>query len=236
MAVKASIPKRDRAAALRHFKNVDPRFYAATKAHHASLPETLPARRGRAALFRALCSTVVSQQLGRAAAKSIFARVDALCGGRITPEVLLARSVAELRTAGLSASKAKTLHAIADAARNDGLPLETYGRISEAAVSEKLQSIWGLGPWSVDMFMLFSLGRSDVFSPGDLGLMRGIEYIYGEPKGLSKEKALQYAALWSPYRSYASLLLWLTRDAAPISGAAKPGKVAKKTKSGVKKR
>lgn len=203
--------------ALRHFKKVDPLFFAATKAHHASLPDVLPRRRGAPALFAALCSTVVSQQLGRAAAQSIYARLRALCGGTVTAEALLRYRISELRAVGLSEAKAKTLHAIAHAFSNGELLLQTYHRLPESEVSERLQAIWGLGPWSVDMFMLFSLGRSDVFSAGDLGLIRGIEYIYQLPKGVSREEALARSSLWAPYRTYASMLLWRTKDAAPAT-------------------
>ncbi len=211
--VQAQVSEKEKA--LRHFKKVDPVFFAATKAHHASLPDSLSRRRGAGALFAALCSTVVSQQLGRPAAQSIYARLQSLCGGVVTEEAIAGLSIPELRSVGLSTAKAKTLQAIAEATRAGELLLHTYHRIPETEVSERLQSIWGLGPWSVDMFMLFSLGRSDVFSAGDLGLIRGIEYIYQLPKGISKEEALTRSLLWSPYRTYASMLLWRTRDAAP---------------------
>ena len=72
--------------------------------------------------------------------------------------------------------------------------------------------IWGLGPWSAEMFLMFALGRPDVFSPGDLGLIRAMEAIYGLPKGAPRTTLLAIAEKWSPYRTYASLLLWRTRD------------------------
>lgn len=205
----------ERERALRHFRKTDPAFFEATKAHHTSLPDTLPRRHGARSLFAALCSTVVSQQLGRPAAQSIYARLKELCGGAVTQEALLSLSIPELRAVGLSGAKAKTLLAIALATKEGSLLLQTYHRIPEAEVSAQLQAVWGLGPWSVDMFMMFSLGRSDVFSPGDLGLIRGIEYVYKLPKGISREEALKRSLPWAPYRTYASMLLWRTRDAAP---------------------
>ena len=73
-------------------------------------------------------------------------------------------------------------------------------------------SIWGLGPWSVEMYLMFSLGKGDVFSAGDLGIIRSMEAIYALPKGTSRETFIAIAEKWSPYRTYACLLLWRARD------------------------
>ena len=166
----------------------------------------------RAQLFESLVRTVISQQLGLAAAKSIHARVRETCGRRITSLSILKKSEEELRAAGLSGAKIKTLKEISKAVESGSLDLLSLKSISEAEAAEKLMSIWGLGPWSVEMFMMFALGRGDVFSPGDLGLIRAIEAIYGLPKGVSRSTVLAIAEKWSPHRTYASLLLWRTRD------------------------
>ena len=201
-----------RADALKHFKRVDPHFHKATKAHHSSLPLQLAKKHTRAKLFESLISIVVSQQLGTAAARSIFARVKEACGGKLTPESILKTKEAKLRAAGLSGAKVKTIKAIATAVRNGELNLLSLKTISETKAAEKLMGIWGLGPWSVEMFMMFSLGRADVFSAGDLGLIRAIEMIYNLPKNAPREKLLAISSKWSPHRTYASLLLWRTRD------------------------
>lgn len=198
--------------ALRHFKRSDPHFYRATKAHHTSLPKQLLGKRTRAQLFESLVSTVVSQQLGLAAAGAIFSRVKKACKGTVTPESILRVRLQTLRKAGLSGAKVKTLKAIADAIKNNALDLLELKNISEAEAAEKLMAIWGLGPWSVEMFLMFAVGRPDVFSPGDLGLVRAMETIYNLPKGSSRETLTAIAEKWSPYRTYASLLLWRTRD------------------------
>jgi DNA-3-methyladenine glycosylase II len=200
------------AEAIRHFKRVDPHFYRATFLHHASLPSLLPQRRTRAQLFEGLVGTVISQQLGTGAAKSIRARVKEACKGKLTSLSILKIKPEKLREAGLSGAKTKTLKEIAQATQNGSLDLLLLKKISEQEASEKLMSIWGLGPWSVDMFMMFSLGRDDVFSAGDLGLVRSMEAIYNLPKGAPKEKLLAISEKWSPYRTFASLLLWRTRD------------------------
>jgi DNA-3-methyladenine glycosylase II len=200
------------ASALRHFKRVDPHFYSATKAHHTSLPNQLSGKRTRAELFTALVSTVISQQLGLAAARAIFARVKRLGRGHLTPEVILAIRSTSFRKAGLSAAKVKTLKEISKAIKNNSLDLLSLRRVPEAEATEQLMRIWGLGPWSVEMFLMFALGRADVFSAGDLGLIRAMETIYKLPKNTPRTSLLKIAEKWSPYRTYASLLLWRSRD------------------------
>jgi len=201
-----------RSSALKHFNKADPHFYSATLAHHTSLPTQLVAKRTNTALFESLISTVISQQLGIAAADTIYARVKKACGGRLTPTTVLKVRSLTFRRAGLSGAKTKTIKTIAAAVKDGSLDLLLLKKIPETNAAEKLMQIWGLGPWSVEMFLMFALGRSDVFSPGDLGLARAIETIYNLPKNSPREKLITIAEKWSPHRTYASLLLWRTRD------------------------
>lgn len=201
-----------RTLALKHFKRVDPHFYKATRAHHSSLPTRLFEKRTQLELLASLVSIVISQQLGNAAADTIFARVQKACGDRLTSESITKTRLTTFRKAGLSGAKTKTLKAIATAVKNNSLNLLSLKKLSEANTAEKLMQIWGLGPWSVEMFMMNSLGRSDVFSPGDLGLVRAMESIYRLPKNAPRASLLAIAEKWSPYRTYASLLLWRTRS------------------------
>lgn len=198
--------------ALRHLKRVDPFFHRATKAHHTSLPVKLSGKRTRAQLFESLVGIVISQQLGNAAADTIFARVKKACGGTLHYASVLRTHTRTFRKAGLSGAKTKTLKTIAMAVKDGSLDLLSLRKVSETEAAEMLMSIWGLGPWSVEMFMMHSLGRSDVFSAGDLGLIRAIEAIYHLPKNTPRSSLLAIAKKWSPHRTYASLLLWRTRD------------------------
>lgn len=200
-----------RTAALKHFKRVDPHFHKATRVHHSSLPVHLSRKRTRSELFESLVSIVISQQLGNAAADTIFTRVKKACGGRLIPESIDKTRLVAFRGAGLSLAKTKTLKEIAKVVNNNSLNLLSLKKLPEADTAEKLMRIWGLGPWSVEMFMMHSLGRSDVFSPGDLGLTRAMETIYRLPRNAPRSSLLAIAKKWSPYRTYASLLLWRTR-------------------------
>jgi DNA-3-methyladenine glycosylase II len=216
--------------ALKHFKKVDPHFHAATKHHHASLPSQLVQKKTRGQLFEALVSIVISQQLATKAADAIFVRVKAACGGRLTPESVQTTTPMRLRKAGLSGAKVKTIKEIAKAVKNNSLDLLSLKKIPETEAAEKLMSIWGLGPWSVEMYMMFALGREDVFSAGDLGLIRSIEAIYGLPKNTPRTSLLKISEKWSPHRTYAALLLWRTRD--PIKKSVRPvGRHSRGTKA-----
>ena len=159
------------AVALTHLKRVDPHFHAATKAHHSSLPTELKGKATNAALFESLVSTVVSQQLGLAAADAIFTRVKKVCG-KLMPEAVLKARPAALRKAGLSGAKIKTIKEIAKAVKNKSLNLLPLKKLPEEEAAQKLLAIWGLGPWSVEMFMMFGVGHPDVFSAGDLEIGR----------------------------------------------------------------
>ena len=201
-----------RASALRHLKRVDPHLHRATKGHHTSLPTQLVGKQTSAELFESLVSTVISQQLGLAAADAIFTRVKMACGNRLTPESVLKVRPQVLRKAGLSGAKVKTLKSIATAVKNNSLNLLSLKDIPEEEAAEQLMAIWGLGPWSVEMFMMFGVGHPDIFSAGDLGLVRAMETLYSLPKGAPREKLITIAKKWTPHRTYASLLLWRTRD------------------------
>ena len=202
-----------KAAALRHLKQADPYFYRVTRFHHRSLPARLPEKRTRAALFAALVSIVIAQQLGTAAADTILARVQAACQGRLTPLSILKMKPSLFHRAGLSGAKTKTLKVIAGAIENGALDLLALKTVPEMEAARTLTNLWGLGPWSVDMFMMFALGHENVFSSGDLGLVRAMGAIYHLPKDSSRSALITIAEKWSPYRTYACLLLWRTRDA-----------------------
>lgn len=205
-----------KASALKHFKQVDPHFYKTTRPVHGAVPHQLPQKRTSAQLFESLVSIVISQQLGVAAADSIFGRVKKVCKGRITPDSVLKTSEKAFRGAGLSGAKIKTIKTIATEVKKGRLHLLSLKKIPEPEAAEALLSIWGLGPWSVEMFMMFGLGRSDVFSAGDLGLVRAMEMIYNLPRNSPPTSLLSIAEKWSPHRTYASLLLWKLRDTRPF--------------------
>ena len=197
--------------ALRHFKQADPILYqAALKHRHVLRPHT---RKNRDQLFASLCESVVSQQLSVKASDTIWGRLKEACAGKVTPESISRISLPRMRACGLSAAKAKTLKELAKAIRN-GLDLPALRRATPEEATERLTVVWGIGPWTAEMFLMFGLGHPDIFSPGDLGLVRAMEMLYGLKRNPPRAKLERIAGCWSPHRSVACRILWRTRDGA----------------------
>ena len=161
--------------------------------------------------FLDLLRIVTGQQLSMKAAKSIFDRFLALYPKTPVPGDILATSDEKLRGVGLSGSKVKYVKNIAAAISSDTLPLNQLEKQSDDEVKRELIKIKGLGPWSVDMFLIFSLKRPDIFSVGDLGLRSAIEKLYGIKRNYHKA-ILTLAESWRPHRTLASRLLWASLE------------------------
>lgn len=197
--------------ALAHYKKVDPILYQATKKFGHAVKVRTPLRTNQK-LFEALCESVVSQQLAVKAADAIWARVVSVCGGKVTPVSVQKARLTSLRKAGLSGAKAKTLKAIAEEIQKKGLNLHALKKKTPEDAERELTKIWGVGPWTSDMFLLFALGHPDIFSERDLGLVRSMENLYKLPRTTPLSKLEKIAERWSPHRSYACLILWKARD------------------------
>lgn len=197
-------------AALAHFKKVDPILYQAALPHSSRLSKKRK-RKGNTTLFSALASSVVSQQLATKAADAIWERVRTACGGRVTPETVRKVRLSSLRKAGLSSAKAKTLKELATAVKN-GLDLSSLSQASKDQATEELTRVWGIGPWTCEMFLMFAAGHPDIFSARDLGLVRAMETLYGLPKNPPAKRLERMAKRWAPYRTIACRVLWRSRD------------------------
>jgi len=195
--------------ALKHFKKVDPVLYTAAKKHQHLLA-TSSKRMTSRTLFTTLCESVVSQQLSVRAADTIWGRLEAICGGEVTPESIRSTSLPKLHKAGLSAAKVKALKAIGKAVEK-GLNLPALKKKSPEEATQALTSIWGVGPWTAEMFLMFGLSHPDIFSARDLGLVRAIEELY-DLKNPSHKELEAIAVRWSPHRTLACRILWKSRD------------------------
>lgn len=199
--------------AMKHLKKVDPVLYAAALPHYKDIEERMGHRRSYAALFEALAGSIVSQQLSTKAADTIWGRLEKACKGKVSPEAILRLRVPTMRTAGLSAAKVKTLKELSRAIVDGTLNLAALKKVPEEVAVAKLSSIWGIGRWTAEMFLMFALERHDVFSIGDLGLRRSVEALYGLPKDAPAKDIEAIACVWAPHRSFASRALWRVRDA-----------------------
>jgi DNA-3-methyladenine glycosylase II len=160
--------------------------------------------------FAGLVRVILSQQLSGKAADTIFGRVVALTGGldAMTPTALRAVEVTALRGAGVSGPKARYLHDLADRALDGRLDLHALDGCPDDEVIATITSVKGLGRWSAEMFLMFRLNRPDIFPVGDLGIVKGMQKLYGMRRPPSPRTMMRRAEFWRPYRSVAAWYLW----------------------------
>jgi DNA-3-methyladenine glycosylase II len=159
--------------------------------------------------FESLLESVISQQLAVKAADTIHSRVVKLAGGKISPAKVLQISETAMREAGVSGAKFKTIQGLADAAQSKQININKLHEIeSDQAIFDQLTSLWGIGPWTVDMFMMFQLGRLDIWPTGDLGVRRGYEKIYKLKEEITPKELDKKGDKFKPYRSIVAWYCW----------------------------
>jgi DNA-3-methyladenine glycosylase II len=179
-----------------HLVRVEPRFAAALER-----TGPLPLRR-RDDGFAALLSAIVSQQVSVASADAIWGRMQA--AGMDCPAAVAAADDDALRACGLSRQKIRYARALAGA----GIDFAALRRVPTPQVVETLVEVPGIGVWTAEIYAMFSLGRADVFAPGDLALQEGARMLFALPER-PRERALRdMAAQWAPWRAVAARLLW----------------------------
>ncbi|MCA9524238.1 MAG: DNA-3-methyladenine glycosylase 2 family protein [Myxococcales bacterium] len=162
-------------------------------------------------IFAALVRSVVFQQLNGRAAETIFSRLLALFGdgGFPTPHALAERPFEDLRSAGLSRSKAASVQDIARRTISGELPTRAEAQqLDDESVVARLVAARGVGRWTAEMVLIFCLGRLDVMPVGDFGVRKGFGRVFGDGAPAEPEAILARAERWRPYRSVASWYLW----------------------------
>ncbi|MFN0021985.1 MAG: DNA-3-methyladenine glycosylase family protein [Pirellulaceae bacterium] len=201
--------KIDHAAAARHFRKADPVIARVIKQVG---PCTLKPQRDR---FNMLVRSIISQQISTAAARSIRAKLEALIAPeKVSPEVLARFTLEQLKSAGLSSQKATYLHDLAGKTADGTVRLKTIGKMEDEEAIEELIQVKGIGRWTAQMFLIFSLGRPDVFPPDDLGIKMALRNLYGLTDLPSKSEAHALAAPWTPHSTFATWYLWRSLDLA----------------------
>ena len=158
-------------------------------------------------LFAALIQCIIDQQISTAAARTVNARILQVCGGRMSAEALLAAGAENLQRCGTSMRKVQYMLGVAEAVQSGKLDLSAIAAMDDAQVIQTLTGLKGIGIWTAEMLMIFSLGRPDVLSWGDLAIQRGMMRLYSH-KELPRERFERYRRRYSPYGSTASLYLW----------------------------
>jgi DNA-3-methyladenine glycosylase II len=179
-------------------------------------PPRIGIERGRSP-YEALMRAIAHQQLHGRAALAILARFEALypAGAFPAPDLVLASSEAELRACGFSGSKVAAMRAICAAALDGTVPTRRgSARLSDDALIERLTSIRGVGRWTVEMLLIFTLGRPDVLPVDDFGVREGYRVLH-RLDAQPKPRALAEIGLaWAPHRSLAAWYLWRASDEA----------------------
>jgi DNA-3-methyladenine glycosylase II len=190
-----------------HFKKNDP------KLHQASLEFEIEDLKRSDDLFRDIVWTIIGQQLSGKAADTIFERFQKLLpGGLVVAEKIMKLSDEEMRSAGLSGAKSRAIKDLSQKVLSGELDLDRLPSLTDVEIVEELTKVKGIGPWTAEMLLMFSLGRTDVFSMGDLVLKKEIMNLHGWKKLPSERKLAKVLARWSPYRTYAAKILWKIAD------------------------
>lgn len=169
--------------------------------------------------YRALGDSIIGQQLSVKAAASIKKRFRDLFGGTFPePQAILQKSIDELRTAGLSNAKAKYIQDLAQHIIDGKIDFADIDELTNEAIVKKLTDVKGIGEWTVHMFLMFCMGRTDVLAVGDLGIRNAIQNLYNLDYTPSPKEVTDIATKngWHPYESIACWYLWYSLDNKPM--------------------
>jgi DNA-3-methyladenine glycosylase II len=168
--------------------------------------------------YRALGDSIIGQQLSIKAASSIKQRFYDLFGGTFPePQAILTRSIEELRTAGLSGAKARYIQDLAQRIVDGSVRFDTLAEQSNEEIVAELTAVKGIGEWTVHMFLMFCVGRTDVLAYGDLGVRAAIKKLYGFTELPTKDEVDHIAKRnnWHPFQSVACWYLWRSLENTP---------------------
>ncbi len=173
-----------------------------------------------------LCASIMSQQLSTKVADVIYKRFISLYGGKEpTAQQILDTPSETLRGIGLSNAKVSYVKNVAQFETESGMAAKKLNKMTDEEVIEYLIVIKGVGRWTIEMLLMFALGREDVFAVDDLGIQNAMIRLYklnNSDKKKLKEDMLRLSSKWSPYRTYACVHLWQWKDNAPIVKEKRP--------------
>lgn len=184
-----------------HLSKKDKHLAAIIKEHG------LPPIWKRPGQFSSLIRIILEQQVSLASAKAAYDKLRQLIGP-ITAQKVLQLSDAELRSCYFSRQKTIYARELAKAIVSKQLQLKKLSHLNDEEVRTELKKIKGIGDWTVDIYLLFALQRTDVFPTGDLAVMNALKQVKGLPKETPKEIIIELAEAWRPYRSIATYMLW----------------------------
>lgn len=201
----------------KHLAATDPRFAALIARARPYDVEVQPLVRP----FHSLAESIAYQQLSGKAAATIFGRVRALYPGRkwLDPKLILATPDEKLRGCGLSGSKTAALKDLAAKALEGTVPSgRMLARMKDEEIIERLTTVRGIGRWTVEMLLIFELGRLDVWPVADYGVQKGFAKTFGRKKLPTTKQFAKIGEKWRPYRSVAAWYFWRALDEKGLQG------------------
>jgi DNA-3-methyladenine glycosylase II len=157
--------------------------------------------------FVDLVDAIVSQQLSVKAAATIYKRLTDRLNGQVNPTDILALSDQGIRDCGISWAKIKYIKDLSQRTMDGRLKTESLDKLTDEEVSRELVAVKGIGQWTADMFLMFTLARPDIFPIGDLGIRNGLKKLL-KNENLTNEQMVEMAKNWKPYRTVASWYIW----------------------------
>ncbi len=192
-----------------HFRSVD----AALAELADGLPD--PAEPEVRSTYESLARAIVGQQLSTKAAATIWGRFKDLHGATLSPSAVLDIDAERHRSVGISGQKHTYLQDLARHHLDDPAGFDDVSGLDDGDIVESWTRVKGIGPWTVQMHLMFQLRRPDVFAPDDLGIRRAMERFCGVPKDSPRSVYAERASIWGPFRTAACRFLWDGLDAQP---------------------
>lgn len=171
--------------------------------------------------YEILVRSILSQQISVAAARTIRGRLQTLLpGGKLKAKSIDALSDEQLQSVGVSRQKSAYLRHLTTCTLDGTINFRRIARAADEDAIEELMQVKGIGRWTAQMFLMFSLGRMDVFAPDDLGLRNAVHKLYEPPEKLTRAELEQHAEMWRPFRTIASWYLWRSLESDTTKTAA----------------
>jgi len=160
--------------------------------------------------FQGLVGEIIGQQLSGRVADVIYERLKKKVNGRLTPRKILALSDQELRNCGMAWAKVRSIKDLAQRVKDKKLHIRNLNELPDDEVMKELVAVKGIGRWTAEMFLMFTLGRPDIFPVDDLGIKKGFEKVTG--KKFDRIRSAKFTLRWKPYRTVASWYIWRILD------------------------
>ena len=168
-------------------------------------PCTFSLEKPKVTSYQSLIRSVIAQQISTAAARTITSRLEVQCGGSITATKVGALSAKKLQSVGLTGAKVRTISELTDASLSGEINFRKFPHLSDEEIIQELVPLFGIGRWTVEMFLIFHLGRLDVWPVDDLAVRRGWDNLHGNSEPI-KPKVLN--ALGEPFAGMRSVVAW----------------------------